>query len=237
MTHARLIRSAGSISVAAAVLIIVSQLIGFFAFDPDPANLSEAVTTTTATLYNILKLLGFFLLLLGLIGLYAHQSVEAGTLGLIGFLVAFLGTMLVAGDWWFEAFAVPYLANVAPQALEGGASGTLVVGGLAGFVLFALGWVLFGLASFRARVFPRWAAIVLIVGGALGVQAGFPPFLFVLGLGVGLMGFSLYKLGRGPQVASGKPASGHPNRAASLPETPSCACEALQRDSTLSWDR
>ena len=207
MTHARLIRSAGSISVAAAVLIIVSQLVGFFAVDPDPANLSATVTTTTATLYNILKLLGFFLLLLALIGLYAHQSVQAGVLGLIGFLVAFLGTMLVAGDWWFEAFAAPYLANVAPQALEGEASGTLLVGALTGFVLFALGWVLFGLASFRARVFPRWSAIVLIVGGALGVLAGGPPFLFVLGLGVGLMGFSLYKLGRSPQVARGKPAT------------------------------
>ena len=87
MTHARLIRSAGSISVAAAVLIIASQLVGFFAVDPDPANLSETVTTTTATLYNILKLLGFFVLLLALIGLYAHQSVQAGVLGLIGFLV------------------------------------------------------------------------------------------------------------------------------------------------------
>ena len=204
MTHARLIRLTGLASVAAAVLIIVSQLIGFF-FGPDPANLSESVTTATATLYNILKLLGFFLLLLGLVGLYARQSVEAGVLGLIGFLAAFLGTMLVAGDWWFEAFAVPYLAGVAPQALAEGASGTLVVGGLAGFVLFALGWVLFGLASFRARVFPRWTAIVLIVGGALGYQAGFPPFLVVLGLGVGLMGFSLYRLGGTSQVASEKP--------------------------------
>ena len=152
MTHARLIRLAGLASVATAVLIIVSQLIGFF-FGPDPANLSESVTTATATLYNILKLLGFFLLMLGLVGLYARQSVQAGALGLIGFLGAFLGTMLVAGDWWFEAFAAPYLAGVAPQALAEGASGTLVVGGLAGFVLFALGWVLIGLARFRARVF------------------------------------------------------------------------------------
>ena len=80
-----------------------------------------------------------------------------------------------------------------------------MVGGLAGFVLFALGWVLFGVASFRARVFPRWATIVLIVGGALGYQAGFPPFLLVLGLGVGLMGLSLYRLGGKSQVASEKP--------------------------------
>ena len=37
---------------------------------------------------------------------------------LIAFLVAFLGTVLVAGDWWFEAFVVPWLADVAPQSLE-----------------------------------------------------------------------------------------------------------------------
>ena len=64
---------------------------------------------------------------------------------------------------------------------------------MTGFALFALGWVLFGIASFRARVFPRWASIVLIIGGLLGYQAGFPPFLIVLALGVGWMGYWLQK--------------------------------------------
>lgn len=196
MTLERLIRSAGLVSVVAAVLIIVSQIIGFFLFNSD-LPLSESIKTTPAMFYNILKLSGFVLLLLGLVGLYARQSVTAGILGLIGFLVAFLGTALVAGDWWFETFAVPWLADAAPQALGWTPSGTLKAGGVTGFALFALGWALFGMASFRTRVFPRLAAIVLIVGGVLGFQAGYPPFVVVMALGVGWMGYWLQKNGAG----------------------------------------
>ena len=194
MTIERLTRFAGFASLIAAVLIMASQFAGLFLLTSE-LPLSESIKTSPATLYNILKLLGFFLLLLGLVGLYVSQSVAGGMLGLIGFLVAFSGTVLVTGDWWFETFAVPWLAEVAPQSLGVTPSGTLIAGGVTGFALFALGWVLFGIASFRAQVFPRWASIVLIVGGVLGFQAGSPPFLVVLALGVGWMGFWLQKHG------------------------------------------
>ena len=194
MTIERLTRFAGFASFIAAVLIMASQFAGLFLLTSE-VPLSESIKSTPATLYNILKLLGFVLLLLGLVGLYVRQLVAGGMLGLIGFLVAFSGTVLVAGDWWFETFAVPWLAEVAPQSLGMTPSGTLIAGGVTGFALFALGWVLFGIASFRAQVFPRWSSIVLIVGGVLGFQAGSPPFLVVLALGVGWMGFWLQKHG------------------------------------------
>lgn len=194
MTFERLTRFAGFASLIAAVLIVASQFAGLYLLSSE-LPLSESIKSTPATLYNILKLSGFVLLLLGLVGLYVRQSVAGGMLGLIGFLVAFSGTVLVAGDWWFETFAVPWLAEVAPQSLGVTPSGTLIAGGVTGFALFALGWVLFGIASFRAQVFPRWASIVLIVGGVLGFQAGSPPFLVVLALGVGWMGFWLQKHG------------------------------------------
>ena len=192
MTIERLTRFAGFASIIAAVLIMASQFAGLFLLTSE-LLLSESIESTPATLYNILKLSGFVLLLLGMVGLYVRQSVAGGMLGLIGFVVAFTGTVLVAGDWWFETFVVTWLVQVAPQALEVPPSGTLIVGGTTGFTLFALGWVLFGIVSFRARIFPRLASIVLILGGALGFQAGFPPFLVVLALGVGWMGFWLQK--------------------------------------------
>lgn len=190
----RLIRWAGLAGLLASVLIITSQFAGLFLITSD-LPLNESVKATPVILYNILKLSGFVLLLLGLVGLYARQSVAGGMLGLIGFLVAFLGTVLVAGDWWFEAFVVPWLAEVAPQTLELTPSGTLIAGGVTGFALFASGWVLFEIASFRSRVFPRWASILLIVGGMLGFQAGFPPYLIVLAMGVGWIGYWLHKNG------------------------------------------
>jgi hypothetical protein len=44
----------------------------------------------------------------------AWQAAASGTPGPVGFLLAVLGTMLLAGAWWLEAFAVPYAAAKAP---------------------------------------------------------------------------------------------------------------------------
>jgi hypothetical protein len=96
------------------------------------------------------------------VGLYARQAAAGGTLGLVGLLVAVLGTMLPAGAWWLEAFAVPYAVLKAPALVA--PTGRLLAGRSVSFGVFALGWVLFGLASLRARVFPRDAAILLIIG-------------------------------------------------------------------------
>ena len=184
----RFIGYTGVACLIAAVLIVASQFVGLVAYISN-LPMSALVKSTPAAIYNISKLAGFILLLLGLVGLYTRQSDTGGVLGLIGFLVAFLGTGLVLGDWWFEAFAVPWLADVAPHALSVPPSGTLITGGLTGFAIFATGWTLFGVGCFRASIFPRWASILLIIGGLLGFGAGYPPFLIVLALGVGWMGY------------------------------------------------
>ena len=59
-------------------------------------------------------------------------------------------------------------------------TGTLEAGGLASFSTFALGWLLFAVASLRARVFPRGAAILLITGGVIG-------FGFLISPGAGIL--------------------------------------------------
>ena len=38
--------------------------------------------------------------------------------GAIGVSAAIFGTVFMAGDWWYEAFAVPRLAEVAPEAID-----------------------------------------------------------------------------------------------------------------------
>ena len=92
---------------------------------------------------------------------------EAGTLGVVGLCAAVIGTVFMAGDWWYEAFAVPWLADIAPVVFETGAGGRLLIGGLTSFGLFALGWALFGAASIRARVFPVAISASILVGGVL----------------------------------------------------------------------
>jgi hypothetical protein len=125
---ARLVRSAGLLSMVAAALIVVSEIVAF---------LSGGI----GLINGVVRVVAFFLLLLGLVGLYARQSEEAGKLGLAGFHLAFLGTMLLAGDLWFEAFAVPYLEDVAARVVETTPTGTLIAGGAASFAFFGLGWM------------------------------------------------------------------------------------------------
>ena len=99
------------------------------------------------------------LLLLGLIGLYAYQSEATDVVGLISFLLALLGTVL--------ALAGNVWANM----------------------LGYLGWALFGVSSLQARVYPRIAAIILIIGALItapfstSTVSGFGDILVYAGVG------------------------------------------------------
>ena len=115
-------------------------------------------------------------LLLGLVGLYFRRSDELGILGLIGFLFAFFGT----------AFAL--------------------TGNIWANLLADVGWAMFGIACLQGRVYPRLAAIVLIIGvlltalfialllgnlsGILGYLAVAASIIFYIA--VTWLGFSLF---------------------------------------------
>ena len=117
--------------------------------------------------YSI-ALLGMGALLLALTAIYTRESAVLGRLGLIGYLTAFLGTLMVAGDWWFEAFVVPMIATAAPAVLDLPLSGSVLVGAIATVGLYTVGWTVFGIAALRARAFPRAAALLLLAGGLAG---------------------------------------------------------------------
>ena len=64
---------------------------------------------------------------------------------------------------------------------------------LVSVVLFSLGWILFGLASWRARVLPRALSVAVALGGLIGFQAAMPPWGVVLGLAVAAVGVWLIR--------------------------------------------
>jgi uncharacterized membrane protein (DUF485 family) len=182
-------RLAGMASIAAAGLILanqISQLV--FA-----ATMTQSMAVATHSLRNGLALVAMYALLVALTGLYAHQATVAGKLGLVGYLVAALGTLLVAGDWWYETFVSPLIASQAPELLATAPSGAILIGAVTTFGSFALGWVLFGLATLRAGVYPRGAAVLTIVGGVAGILALSPPFQIPLALAVVWMGTALLR--------------------------------------------
>ena len=165
MSASNLIRLSGLAAVLAGVLFAISDLVGSLVLDFE--NFSETATTGTYAVMSVLFLVAAVLLPLGLVGLYAHQSEATGTLGLVAFVVAFVGSILVAGAFWTQAFVAPPLAEVAPEFLDEEPGGRLDLGFFLSFSLVALGWLLFGIATLRAKVYPRWAAILLMIGAVL----------------------------------------------------------------------
>jgi hypothetical protein len=151
MSSSRLVWLGGLAALVGGVLFVVSDLLSL---TEDPNDLIETVTSASYALSGGLGLIAGILLQGGLVGLYVRQSEVAGTLGFVGFLVAFVGTALLVCANWFQTFVEPTVAEI-PGLFEA------VLLGLVGFVLvlsnglFALGWFLFGAATFRARVYPR----------------------------------------------------------------------------------
>ena len=182
-------RQAGIASLVAAALILVSQVSQLVL----PMVISESFWIATQTLRVGLSLVAMFALLIALTGIYAQQASATGKLGLVGYLTASLGTVLVAGDWWYEAFIGPMLRQQAPELLNTAISGSILIGAALTFVIFAAGWVIFALATLRAGVAPRGAAVLMVLGGIAGILTLISPFQVPLALAVGWMGLWLVR--------------------------------------------
>jgi hypothetical protein len=182
-------RKAGLASLVAAGLILVSQVSQLVL----PMTMPESFWIATQTLRMGLALVAMFALVVALTGIYAQQASATGKLALVGYLTASLGTVLVAGDWWYEAFIGPMLRQQAPELLSTAVSGSILIGAALTFGIFAAGWTIFALATLRARVFPRGAAVLMMVGGIAGILTLISPFQIPLALAVGWMGFWLVR--------------------------------------------
>ena len=190
---------AGVLSLTAGVLIVLSQVIRLGVgrlLGPD------WVATPAYTVTYFVALLGMGALLLALTAIYTRESDALGRLGLIGFMTAFLGTLMVAGDWWFEAFVVPTMATAAPAVLDLPISGSVLVGAIATVGMYTVGWTLFGLASLRTRAFPRAAALLLVAGGLAGPLALSTPYQIPLAIAIGWIGLTLVSDSGSQQTAA-----------------------------------
>jgi len=203
MTGYALMRLAGVSAMLTGLCIIV---MGMF----HPLNVPEAVTTTTwVNVHIFATALGFFGLF-GMAGLYARQAEKTGWLGLTGFILFSIWLTIVMGFSFVEAFILPRLATEAPKFVEG------VLGMFSGIPsevdlgilptlwnisgpMYILGPLLFGIATFRAGVLPRWAGGLLIVGALLIPVGGMVPpeyqpevALIPVGLAITWLGYALF---------------------------------------------
>lgn len=125
---------------------------------------------------DLAKLFGSLIFLIGFPGLYAFQATRAGKLGLAGFALSFFGlAVLEVSTEALFAFAGPVLAarHQTRFLLQGGLEQNLG-DGFTGYFAFSYavvvaGFLSFGIATFRAGVYPRWAGPVIGIGTAAAI--------------------------------------------------------------------
>jgi hypothetical protein len=179
ITPSSLIRWAGLAAVVAGLIYAGIQPI-------HPPDVLASVNTTAWGIITPVKTVMALLFLLGITGLYARQVKETGWLGLAGFLLFGLSWALNLAFIFAEAFIIPPLASAAPKFVEGffgivNGHPTLINLGLLPAIyalvgiLYLLGGLLFGIATFRAGILPRWAGGLLAVTALLTPLAGLLP--------------------------------------------------------------
>lgn len=177
ITTAGIMRASGLAAMAAGILFILIQPI-------HPADVIESVTTDRWLLVHILAVFMSLFGMAGVTGLYLRQADKAGWLGLAGYLPFVLFWAITLVFQFNEAFVVSALATVSPQFVEShlgivtNAPATVDLGAIPGIYLanglmYALGGLLFGIATFRAGVLPKW-------GGALLAAGAIAPFVLTM---------------------------------------------------------
>lgn len=197
MTPFALIRASGIATIVGGV---------FFALFPllHPDHTEAGFASWVWVPVHMMPNVGAILVLFGLVGLLVRQLERAGWFGLIGFLTAFIGTASFVMGAMIEAFMIPFMGLQNPAFEEGppppGVGEAFMIIG----TLLAVGYIILGLATYRARVLPASVGILLTIGALamLGIEKvamlfGASDSLWVLGpvlLGAGLavLGWSLW---------------------------------------------
>lgn len=178
-TSSKLIRWSGLAAVVAGLIFAGIQPI-------HPPDVVASVNTSAWGIITALKTVMCLLFLLGIVGLYARQVNKVGWLGLAGYLLLSLSWALQTAFVFAEAFIMPALASTAPQfvndylGLARGDASTAALGPLPTLYSvvglgYILGGLLFGVATLRAGILPRWAGGLLVVAAAVTPIAAVLP--------------------------------------------------------------
>lgn len=187
MSTNTLFRLAGFAALINGALAVASHLGAFAGLVPAAVDNYRALATILLNLFV-------------LSGLYAVQSHQAGLTGLVGYVVSLLGLAGNVGLRFMFLFVAPILSADFPEAYAAAGAGPFGTAMSITFITYALGFIIFGIAIFRAGVFPRWAGALLALGALLS-------YLLVLPLNIGglLVSFSMAWLGW--SVVVGQPAA------------------------------
>lgn len=168
-----------------------------------PTNYHLLVLDPDWLLVNGLGVIGFVLVLVGILGIFFKQFNELTELGMFAFLITVVGQVLYNAGMYYETFIWPILAVSDPNLI------TLSTGPiysnpiffmmqiLSGSI-FSIGFLIFGYSTYKTNTFSKWAILLLVIGVVLFIPGFFPYLVRTLGIivyAIGLIwvGFMLIK--------------------------------------------
>jgi hypothetical protein len=206
MSTTNLIRWSGLVSLLAGVLYAIAALLHPVGEDLTAVNSPNWVTS------HLVYWVSAILILFSLIGLYARQTEQSGRLGLVSFVLAFIGTTVVGSIFFMASTVIPLVAAAGSPAFFDKAMTPPALFMPVIILGFVLGYILFGITIMRAGVLPRWSGLLLIVGVSLFPISEAPLFNLTLshvivtigdvlfGLGFAWMGYALWSEKREPAL-------------------------------------
>jgi hypothetical protein len=217
ITNSGLIRTTGLAAIAAGAIFAGIQPI-------HPPDELASVTTSFWAVIIGLKFAMCLFFLVGFAGIYARQAEKAGWLGLAGFALLTVSFFLQTGYVFTELFVLPVVASSLPGFVDSalgvanGQPGIMDIGafvptyGVLG-VCYLLGGLLFGIATVRAAVLPRWPAIMLAFAAVITPAAALLPHALQryaavpMGLAMIWLGYTLWSERRKAAEASSNSAT------------------------------
>jgi hypothetical protein len=173
-----LVRWSGPLAVAAGASMVLAPIL-----HPDDPGSAAWVPV------HLLSFATLIVVLLVLVGVFVRQLPRAGRLGLAGFLFAFVGTAMMLMEGREHLFSHDFG--------QGTPAGLWQL--IATSFVFSVGYVLLGVATYRAGVLPRAAGALLAVGGPIvafappiGIQAVIVVGHALFGAGLVWIGYALW---------------------------------------------
>jgi hypothetical protein len=155
--------------------------------DEVPTNYHLLILDPDWLIVNGLGVMGFVLALVGLLGIFFKQFNDLTELGMLGFLITFVGQVLYNAGIYYETFIWPVLAESDPNLinLSNGPIYTNPVFSimllLAG-ILYVVGFLIFGYSMYKNQSFPKWAILLLLLGVVMFIPGFFPYLIRTLGI-------------------------------------------------------
>jgi len=179
MNRGGLIRLGGLAAMAGGMLFLAFPLLGY-----GLAGFMHPIFYRVEEVLLFLMVVALMLVPVGMVGFHALQRQSYGRMGLAGFWLVFVASLVVAAGVADYFIWGDFLQEAPPVWLGGGLLGLLV------------GSVLYGAAILRAKVLPRWCGVVFIAALPVAlVSSGpmsFASMFGVFGLAWLALGYALW---------------------------------------------